>query len=143
MANKILLMCMLIGMAGCDGDKQNPRPVTGCLALPMPPQIVVGVNNAHTGGQVLDAQVKINLVGNTGTKTYDAVYVEYTGGAGGTYIAMPDRYGENDQLNISITAKGFNSYQAKNKAFKNDPGCGADNTTRFTVALCPLDAACE
>jgi hypothetical protein len=137
MVNKIVLMCVLCVIAGCEGDKQ------GCLALPAPPQVFVVVNDALTGAQLFDAQVKVNLVGNAPAQTINAAYVANIGGGGGIYKALPDSGNTNNMVNIVVAAKGYYGYQSNNSPLRNDARCGAENISRFTVSLCPEQAVCE
>lgn len=138
MANKIILLCVLIVLAGCEG-----QPINGCLALPAPPQVLVDVNDALTGEQIISAQVRVSLPGETANKTYEAVFIANSGGDGGIYKALPESTTTNSQVSVSVAAKGYNNYQSKATPLKNDPACGAENITRFAVKLCPVNALCE
>lgn len=138
MANKIILLCVLVALAGCDGQS-----IYGCLALPSPPQVLVDVSDAFTGEQIISAQVRVSLPGETANKTYDAVFIANPGGNGGIYKALPESTATNSQVSVSVAAKSYNNYQSKAILLKNDPVCGADNITRFAVKLCPVNALCE
>lgn len=141
MGNKIILAGLLLAISGCGSDKSKQDGYSCLLGFPVP-QVEVNVTNALGGPAIKNAKVKVNQIGKSSSGSFDAVYVENASGQG-SYISTGYINEREYQINISVSAEGFQNYQSKNVAFSLPVCGGGDTTTYFSVNLCPTGATCQ
>jgi|GEM_PF-5962144 len=141
MGNKIILAGLLLAISGCGSDKSKQDGYSCLLGFTVP-QVEVNVTNALGGPAIKNAKVKVNQIGKSSSGSFDAVYVDNASGQG-SYISTGYINEREYQINISVSAEGFQNYQSKNVAFSLPVCGGGDTTTYFTVNLCPTGAICQ
>lgn len=141
MGNKIILLGLLLAISGCGSDKSKQDGYSCLLGSPVP-QVEVNVTNALGGPAIKNAKVKVNQIGKSSSGSFDAVYVDNASGQG-SYISTGYINEREYQINISVSAEGFQNYQSKNVAFSLPVCGGGDTTTYFSVNLCPTGATCQ
>ncbi|MFO1368966.1 MAG: hypothetical protein U1F46_08220 [Marinagarivorans sp.] len=141
MGNKIILAGLLLALSGCGSDKSKQDGYSCFLGSPVP-QVEVNVTNALGGPAIKNAKVKVIQIGKSSSGSFDAVYVDNASGQG-SYISTGHINEREYQINISVSAEGFQNYQSKNVAFSQPVCGGGDTTTYFTVNLCPTGATCQ
>ena len=140
MGKKIFLACILFAIYGCGSDKKQ-EPLATCFGF-QAAQVVVSVSNAFGGAAIKNAQVKVNQHGSSLSGTFEAAYVEDASGIG-SYVSFENINERDYKIDISVAAEGFQTYQSKTVSFSLKTACASDNTTQFTVNLCPTGAVCD
>lgn len=146
MTNKFILALILLAIGGCKDGKSSDEGYSTCLGFGAP-IVNIRVQNTLDGTTIEHAKVKVNILGSTTSEVFEAVYVSGEDNNAdtdaGAYYAIASINESSYKINVVTAADGFKGAQSKNFDFKINTACGADNTFRHTVKLCPEGVVCE
>ncbi|QSX32135.1 hypothetical protein JYB87_10085 [Shewanella avicenniae] len=140
------LFTLLVGCNGDDSKANEPVAVGECGAHGVP-RINVRLHDSLDDALVIDdATVLIIEESETASQQDYAEYIPegetHLAGEPGAYFTLMTINAISYNINIEVTAEGYNAAVVKNIPFELDSSCMAENNVSYDVYLCPLNTNC-
>lgn len=143
-----IFLMLLLPIIGCDDSSNsnaNDDSLTSCLGFGAP-SINVLVKDSLNQNVTIDTAVVSIHVQNVDSEVIEAVYIPDDDNNVDTdqfsYWALLEVNSNEFEFGIVVSEPNYHSFVTRNVSLKVDTSCGADNTIRYTVYLCPLGTSC-
>lgn len=131
----VLLSTQLVACGGSDSSSSEADQKTSCTGFSSP-SISVSVLDSQTNTPIESARVDVTYLDSSEPST-EAFYENETL----TYLRVLSD-SDYEFLAVVVSADDYHTYVDKSRALVVDTSCGAENTLKFKVYLCPLGTAC-